>query len=186
MHIPTKSNGNQTFHSVLYDRALHPELFILRARRVLRVPGSEAEAWIIPGGHVVRYQGPGGCASELITPMDRRLPTGGVINAAMCSGDHEFEHELATSKIGYMTSSQCELLSDALYLATYEELAAHGRNLQALVHEWEDDSGRSMSIVDLQRHGNEVHVEAYHLLAGSGMVVRTQSLFAKRAIAQPA
>lgn len=185
MHLPAKSNGTQTFHSVLYDRALHPELFVLRGRRVLRVPGGEAEAWIIPGGHVVRYQLEGGCASELITPMDRRLPTGGVVNAALCAGDHEFEHELA-SKIGYMTSSQSETLSDALFLATYEELAAHGRSLQALMHESEDESGRSMSIVDLQRHGDEVHIEAYHLLAGSGMVVRTQSMFAKRVCTQSA
>jgi hypothetical protein len=42
---------------------------------------------------------------------------------------------------------------------------------------WTDPNGKpNLSLIDLQRFRNELHVQGYHLRAGSGLVLRTQSM----------
>jgi hypothetical protein len=76
-----------------------------------------------------------------------------------------------------MTTVQTESLSENLYIATCEEMTGHSRENSSLVHTWDEESGRGMSIVDIQKYATEVHVQAYHLLPAGGIVIRTQSIF---------
>jgi hypothetical protein len=47
-----------------------------------------------------------------------------------------------------------------------------------MIHTWNDEEGgRCASILDLQRYRNEVHAQAYHLIALGGIVLRSQSIF---------
>ena len=56
MSISHKSSNIQIFRLMAYRRALHPELFNLQCRRMYRHGEYEAEGWILPSGHVVRFQ----------------------------------------------------------------------------------------------------------------------------------
>jgi hypothetical protein len=80
--------------------------------------------------------------------------------------------------ITYMTSIQTETLSDHLYISTYNELLEHGRMCEGLMSLWTDELGRNnLSLIDMQRFSQEVHVQAYHCRSDCSLVLRTQSIF---------
>jgi hypothetical protein len=181
MTPPLKAPNLQAHQVLLYDRALHPELFPLRKRKVVRHGGYELEAWVMSGAHVLRFEHGPLCASELFSDDESRLPSTGIINAFLCITEREFEHRFTKERVTYMNAVQTENLSDNLYHSTYEELLENGRDAQALIHEWTDDAGRCLSMIEVQRYQGEVHVQCYHLLAGqNGLVLRTQSPFELR------
>lgn len=220
MNTPQKTNALQSYQVLLYDRALHPELFPLKGRRVARPGGAgawELEAWVMQGQHLVRFERGAICASELVTDQDSGLPTSGAVAAFLCAGERDFEHAFKPSRsangrhgavrgngpanglgniqsvirgsgrsepaacpkdgVLYMTTVQTESLSENLYIATCEEMTGHCRENGSLLHVWDEESGRGMSIVDIQKFASEVHVQAYHLLPAGGIVIRTQSIF---------
>ena len=166
----------QSYQLVLYDRALHPELFDLRKRRVVAQGPYELEVWVLSGGHVARFEGSSGCLCELISDQPG-APAGGAIAAMPCGNERDYDTSLSKQSIGYMTTVQSETLSENLYLATYEEMADYAREVDAVCHAWEDESGRSLSLLDIQRFSSEVHVQGYHLHARGGVVLRSQSIF---------
>lgn len=177
MNVPTKSSSIQSYQVVLYNRALHPEFFPLRARRVVKHGQYEAEGWLMPGAHLFRFELGPVCACELVTGQEKNLPDAGVVTAFLCAGEHEYEYRFDKRGVTYMTSVQTETLSENIYLATMDELREYGKEQNALRHEWEDESGRSMSMLNFQRQPNEIHCEAYHCVAHSGFVLRTQTIF---------
>jgi|CXWL01.1.fsa_nt_gi hypothetical protein len=181
MSTPTKHTSLQAYQVLFYDRTLSADLFKVRAMKTIRQPGYELEAWLMPGTHVLRYlrqDGPPCC--ELVTDTDRPMPQAGVVGGFLAAGEHEFEHTFEPSGVTYMLSVQTETLSDNVYAEVFDEIHDLARLSNALIHAWNDDSGRCMSVVDLQRQPKEVHVQAYHLIANQGLVVRTQSLFEHR------
>lgn len=187
MSTPQRTNALQAYQVVLYDRALHPELFSLKGRRVVRQPHWELEAWVMHGQHLIRFERGPICASELVTDQESGLPTAGAVAAFLCAGERDFEHSFVPQgaaapgspkgSVVYMTTVQTETLSENLYVATCEEMASHAREHDSLVHAWDEESGRGMSVLDVQRYAEEVHVQAYHLLPTGGVVIRTQSIF---------
>ncbi|VAX39833.1 hypothetical protein MNBD_PLANCTO03-1463 [hydrothermal vent metagenome] len=180
MDTPTRSNSLNTYQVVLYDRALHPEFFELKTRRVERLNGFEFEAWLMNGAHVLRFESGSLCASELVTDQERGLPDTGVVTAFLCAGERDYDHSFAAGGLGYITTVQTETLAENLYLTTYEELLAFGREGESLIHQWEDDVGPCLSMLDMQRLSTEMHVQAYHLLANQGIVLRTQTIFEQK------
>jgi hypothetical protein len=178
MNIPAKSNSLQTYQLLLYRRALHPELFQLKARRTLSHNGYEFEAWIMPGAHLLRFQIPGVCASELVTDQNSGLPTEGAVTSFPCAGEHEFEYRFDPGRVKYVVSVQTETLTDNLYAATYLEMLDFAEETESLVHKWTDnDGGKCLSLLDIQRMTREVHAQSYHLIAQCGLVLRTQTIF---------
>ena len=179
MNLPTKSASLQAYRLLLYRRALHPELFQVKGRRVVEHEGYDFEAWVMPGGHAMRFQFEGLCATELITEQETGIPDRGIVSTIPCAGERDHEHSFADA-VRYMTTVQTEQLPESLYIATYDELVDFGRENKALIHEWEDEDGRCASIIDVQRFRREVHAQTYHLLAQGGLVLRTQSIFEHR------
>ncbi len=177
MSTQPKSNALQSYQVVFYGRALHPELFPLKARKVIRHNGYELEAWVMPGQHVLRFEHGALCATELLTDQERNLPTNGILAAFLCGGERDFEHPFPKNSAVYMTTVQTETLSENLYQATYDEINQLARENAALMHSWRDEAGKCLSVIDLQRYQSEVHAQAYHLLASQGLVVRTQTIF---------
>ncbi len=178
MNPPAKSNSLQSYQMVLYNRALHPELFQLKARKVVRHNGWELEAWIMPGQHVLRFEHGGLCAAELLTDQDRNLPATGVVSAFLAAGERDYEHAFAKDRVTYMTTVQTESLSENLYAATYKEMLAFARQGDCMTHAWSDEfGGRCLSMIDVQRYSREVHAQSYHLIACGGVVIRTQTIF---------
>lgn len=181
MNLPTRPNSLQTYQLLLYRKALHPEVFNLKARRSLTHGAYDLEAWVTPGSHVLRFRFEGFVASELVTDQESGLPVDGAVTGFPCQGEHEYDHKFIAERVNYMTSVQTETLGDNLYAATYDEMVAFSRETGALIHRWTDsDGGKCLSMLDLQRLAKEVHAQAYHLLASGGLVLRTQTIFEHR------
>lgn len=171
-----KSPSVQTYRLLLYQRALHPELFRIHERRTLEQTGYEVEAWIIPGAHVLRFQTPGLCLTEGVIDQDQQMPQRGLVQAMPCLGEKELEDLI--EKVRYVSSVQTELLSDNLYTATFNEMKEFAQESEAMYMEWNDaDGGRNLSVVDMQRYKKELHAQTYHLIGAAGFVLRTQTIF---------
>jgi hypothetical protein len=186
MTTPVKIPNLQAHQVLLYDRALHPELFPLRKRRVVRHDGGpagegsgyELEAWVMDGAHLLRFEHGPLCASELLWEDESRFPASGILNAHLCIAEREYEHRFARASATYMNTVQNENLSESLYRATYHELLDHGRENEALIQEWADEAGPCLSMVETQRYHREVHAHCFHMVAAqNGLVLRTQTLF---------
>lgn len=172
-----KSPSIQTYRLLLYQRALHPELFSIQDRRTVNHGQYEIEAWIAPGGHVVRFQTAGQCLTEAVLDHDQQLPQRGLLQALPCLGEKEMD-EVVDKSIRYVASVQTELLSDNLFAATYLEMKEFAAETSAMQFEWTDDEGaKNFSVLDIQRYKREIHVQSYHLIEGAGFVLRTQSIF---------
>ena len=177
MDISAKPNAVQSYQAFLYERALHPELFDLCERRVVNSGEYEFEAWIMAGGHLLRFERGPLCACELVTDREDAVPQQGLVEGYLCAGEREHEHAFKPHAVNYLASVQTESLTENLYLNTLDELRAFGAETSALMHNYEDEAGPCLSMVDIQRYAAEVHAQCYHLRALSGMVLRTQAIF---------
>jgi hypothetical protein len=176
MNMPVK-HSLQSYQMLLYGRALHPELFPLRKRKVVRHGNYELEVWAMDGAHLLRFEMGSLCTCELLTAQEGRLPETGVLSAFLAAGERDFEHRFPKEKVTYMTTIQTETLSENLYIATYDEILDYARPSDALIHKWHSEAGKSLSVIDVQRMNREVHVQCYHLVAIGGVVIRTQTIF---------
>ena len=177
MSISSKTTSLQAYNLLLFRNALHPEFFGIEGRHRIEHGEYEFEGWIYRGGHAMRFEYGGLCLSEIVTDQLEALPDRGLITTLPCAGEKDHEQEFA-DRIVYVTSMQTEMLSDHLYLGTYQELVDHGRNGEGVLTTWEDELGRpNLSLVDFQRYRDEVHGQGYHLRSDCGLVLRTQSIF---------
>ncbi|MCA9289559.1 MAG: hypothetical protein KDA25_00425 [Phycisphaerales bacterium] len=184
MSFASKTSSLQAYHLSVYRAALHPEFFQIDGRRKIEHGGYDFESWIYRGGHVVRFQYEGLCVTEVVSESMDSLPDRGLVTSLPCAGEKDHEGEFA-DRIAYVTTMQTETLSDHLYLGTYNEMLEHGRMGDCLMSVWTDGHPNpNLSLVDMQRYSDEVHVQGYHLRSDCGLVLRTQSIFqlkAKRA-----
>lgn len=178
MSVGHKSSNTQVLRLMIYRRALHPELFDLQSRRTERHGDYEVECWVAAGGHVVRFQVGGQVLTETVIENGDHLPETGLVHALPCIGEKDYELD-AEGKIGYVTTIQTEALTDNLYLATLREMQDFARETGSLHHEWQDETtgAQCLSVLDTQKYKREFHVQSYHMLGASGMVLRTQSIF---------
>jgi len=180
MSISHKASNAQLFRLMVYRRALHPELFDLQGRQISRHGDYEAETWIIPAGHVVRFQVGGRCLTETVIESGDHLPEMGLVHALPCLGekDYELEPEAGKPSLGYVTTIQTESLTDNLYMTTWREMRDFAAETQSLLYESKDAEGvPCLSLIDSQKYKKEFHIQSYHLTGASGLVLRTQSIF---------
>jgi len=177
MTTPVKQAILQGSQVVLYSRALHPDLFELRGRRVLRDKAFELEAWVMDGQHALRFEHKGLCLTELLCDAEKAVPQGGIVAAFLCTSERDYDHKFPKDKVNYLTTVQTETLSENLYQSTYNEMIEFAKEKQALAHRWNDGDGKCISLIDARRMNGEVHVQCYHLVAATGLVLRIQSLF---------
>jgi len=175
---PTRgANLLATYQLMLFGKALHPELFQLRGRRVFQGSGYELESWVMPGRHLLRFSVADHCVCELVTESDFGIPDTGVIAAFFCAGERDFDRDFKKLGINYMTTVQTEQLNDNIYIATLDEMRGFANESEALIHEWDDEHGPCMSAIDIQRYNREIHAQAYHFIANGRIVLRTQTIF---------
>jgi hypothetical protein len=177
MSLPSKTSSLQAYNLALYRGALHPEFFQIEGRCRIAHGGYEFEAWISRGGHAIRFEHHGMCATEVVGDDIDTLPDRGHVATLPCAGEKDHECEFA-DRIVYVTSMQTETLSDHLYVGTYNEMLEHGRMGECLMSVWTDEMSKpNLSLLDVQRYADEVHVQTYHLRSDCGLVLRTQSIF---------
>ncbi|MFO0875469.1 MAG: DUF2617 family protein [Phycisphaerales bacterium] len=181
MNSLSKTSSLQAYNMLLFRKAVHPEFFGIDARRRIEHGDYDLEAWIFRGGHVVRFQHDGACICELVTDQGDQVPDRGLMSSFPCAGERDHEERISDRLI-YMTTIQTETLSEHLYLGTYKEMLHHSRESNSLVSAWTDELGKpNLSLLDIQRYRNEVHIQAYHLRSDCGLVLRTQSMFQTKA-----
>ena len=160
----SKTSSLQAYTLLLYRKAIHPEFFQIQARKRIEHPQYEFEGWVFKGGHAGRFQFGETCLCEVVTTMP-------------CAGEREFDEKFGDN-LKYVTTLQTETLSEHLYTGTYREMLAHGRDRNCIMFNWNDEQGRpNLSLLDIQRYLNAVHVQGYHLRSDCGMVLRTQTMF---------
>ncbi len=173
-----RMNSLQTYQLLLYNKALHPELFQLRDRRVVTGAGFELEAWIMPGRHLLRFAlNSAACVCELVTDREEEIPEAGVVAGFFCAGERDFDRDFALHGINYMTTVQTEQLNDNIFLSTLDEMREFAASAEALSHAWSDETGPCLSVLDLQRYAREIHAQSYHLISNGRIVLRTQTIF---------
>jgi len=178
MSVSSKSSAAQLYRMMLYQRPLHPELFPLEVRRTDRHGDYEVEMWLTPGGHVARFTAWGDVLCETVVDAGDHLPETGLVHALPCLGEKDFELEEPPGHVGYVTTIQTEQLSDNLYNSTLREMVDFARETGGLSHSWDHPGGGvNLSVLDFQKYRTEFHFQSYHLLAASGTVLRTQSIF---------
>jgi hypothetical protein len=206
MNATTKVQSPAVHNLFLYRKALHPELFQMKARRAISHGTYDLEAWLMNGSHMLRFQHRAFCLSELLSEKDSGLPTAGAVASFPCLGEKDYEHPFASEHVHYITTMQTETLSENLYRSTYQEMLAFASETNAMVVKWSEPAavgagagvgsrqnghsghggggavnaghaGKNLSILDIQRFSKEVHAQSYHLFAASGLVLRTQTIF---------
>ncbi len=178
MSVSAKSITTRTHQILLYTRALHPGFFKLRDRRSKDHATYQVEAWLLDGAHMVRFNHGASCLSELVTDQDDNLPTDGAVVTLPCAGERDFEHEFQQGDLKFVTTVQTEILRENLFSATFEEMVEFAAETDAMMHRWSNSAGAScLSVLDLQCYAKELHLQSYHLIAASGMVLRTQTIF---------
>ncbi len=176
MSFQPKVTSLQAYGMLLYRNALHPEFFGIEGRRRIEHGEYEFEAWIFRGGHALRFQHDGVCLTEIITDQSESLPERGLIATLPCAGEKDHDATFG-DRLTYLTSIQTEILSDHLYLGTYKELIEHGQDADSLISIWPDQSSKpNLSLLDMQRFNDQVHVQGYHLRSDCGLVLRTQTI----------
>lgn len=177
MSNPTRVTSLQTYHMLVFRRALHPEFFGIEGRSRVRHEDYEAENWIFRGGHSVRIQHNGLCVVEVVLEQVDQIPDRGLVATLPCAGERDHEEKFGDSLV-YMTTMQTETLSDHLYMGTYKEMLQHARETDSLVSMWTDEIGKpNLSVLDVQSSRSEMHIQGYHLRSDCGLVLRTQSMF---------
>jgi len=181
MPSATKIVSVQSYQMILYRRALHPEFFALKGRRGMQGQTYDLELWVMPGGHLVRFQHRALCVSELLTRQTDGLPTEGVVTGGPTGSERDYEHRFASEGVHYMSSTHSETLSDSIFQSTYDEVLELGSEPGGLMHRWDDrDHGKALSVINIQRFSREAHVQCYHLIGSAGFVLRTQTLIEHR------
>jgi len=178
----SSSSGTlQTYRLLLYHRAVHPELFRIRGRRTYGTGDFEFETWLAAGAHMLRFETGGRCAVEVVTAEPAGLPRSGLETAFPCAGEREHD-TIIGERLGYITSTQTEMLSEHLFRSTLDEMQHHvveqpEGSVQS--HRWRAEGARSdsLSVLAVQTYRREIHTQAWHLDARNGLVLRTQAIF---------
>ncbi len=179
MSVGSKYSNIQIFRLMLYRRALHPELFQLHGRQLLRHGDYEVETWLLEAGHVVRFNTGGEALTETVLENADHLPEVGLVHAIPCLGEKDYEMKREDGDpFHYVTAIQTETLAENIYASTMRDLRESAHDPAALSVQWTDEDGaQCMSLLEVQKYRKEFHVQSFHLLGASGTVLRTQSMF---------
>jgi hypothetical protein len=175
MHISPRGITASQYELAFFDHAIPGERFPDRIIRSFSKPDYRLEAWVLPGQHVFRFEHRGAAASELVTDQQSHWPYFQPTARLLCAGEREFEHRF--KGVVYMTTVVTETLAQNLFRSTLEEAVKFAEQESGIVCRWDDASGPCASVLEIQSEVDQIHLQAYHMIASQGLVVRTQSLF---------
>src|ERR1700730_7636205 len=96
----TKQRRSGGLTLLLYQRALHPELFKILATEQVSRRAYDADIWLVEGGHVVSFTAGKNTLTEGIAPNHDPILERNVLQSIPCRG--EKYHEMTVSTIRYM------------------------------------------------------------------------------------
>ena len=112
----------------LYERALHPELFAVRATARAERPWYAATLCLCDAGHLVEFRAGGRTLTEVLAPRDFELPDRGKRVGRRLVGarleDVRFDRDAAAPAVRYQAGHQAETLAADVFAHVTEELLA--------------------------------------------------------------
>lgn len=173
----TKQRRSGGLNLLLYARALHPELFKILATEQVARRAYEADIWLVEGGHVIAFRAGKNTLTEVILTNHDPLTDRGLLQSIPCRGE-KYHEMTAGENIRYMISTQEEQLSQTLYDATRHEIATYANKRELMQAEVpaKDDTGGSLSVLDIERRSHELLVQSFHLFDENQMVIKTQAI----------
>jgi hypothetical protein len=175
----TKQRRSGGLTLLLYQRTLHPELFkILGAEKVTR-RAYDADVWLIEGGHVIAFTAGKNTLAEVIVTNAEPFTDRGLLQSIPCRGEKYHEMTAPGGNIKYMISTQEEQLTQTLYDATKHEIANYAGKRELMTAEIpsKDETGATLSVLDIERRSHELLVQSFHLFDENQMVIKTQAIF---------
>jgi hypothetical protein len=161
---------------LLYQRTLHPELFRILASEQVSRREYEADIWLVEGGHVISLTAGKNTLTEVIVTKSEPMTDRGLLLSTPCRG--EKYHEDTYGNIRYMISTQEEQLTQTLYDATKHEISSYAakRELMSADVPAKNETGGSLSVLDIERRSHELLVQSFHLFDENQMVIKTQAI----------
>jgi hypothetical protein len=177
MSSRTKQRRTGGLTLLLYQRTLHPELFKILATEQVSRRAYDADIWLVEGGHVITLTAGKNTLTEVIVTNHEPLTDRGLLQQIPCRGERY--HEMTTGEnIKYMISTQEEQLTQTLYDATKHEIATYANKRELMFAETPatQESGASLSVLDIERRSHELLVQSFHLFDENQMVIKTQAI----------
>jgi hypothetical protein len=173
----TKQRRTGGLTLLLYQKALHPELFKILATEQVSRRAYEADIWLVEGGHVIMFTAGKNTLTEVIVTKDLALTDRGLLQSIPCRGE-KYHEMTAGGNIRYMISTQEEQLTQTLYDATKHETASYAAKRELMTAETHatNDSGGTLSVLDIERRSHELLVQSFHLFDETQMVIKTQAI----------
>ena len=177
MSSRTKQRRSGGLTLLLYQRTLHPELFRILATEQVSRRAYDADIWLVEGGHVITLTAGKNTLTEVIVTNHEPLTDRGLLQSIPCRGERY--HEMtAGENIKYMISTQEEQLTQTLYDATKHEIATYAskRELMSAEVPATQETGATLSVLDIERRSHELLVQSFHLFDENQMVIKTQAI----------
>ena len=174
----TKQRRSGGLTLLLYQRTLHPELFKISATEQVARRAYEADIWLVDGGHVISFTNGKNTLTEVIVMGNEAMTDRGLMQTIPCRGE-KYHEMTAGGNIRYMISTQEEQLTQTLYDATRQEIAAYAAKRELMTAEIPPgpEGGSSLSVLDIERRSHELLVQSFHLFDDSLLVIKTQGIF---------
>src|SRR5687768_11516920 len=175
----TKQRRSGGLTLLLYQRTLHPELFKILASEQVSRRAYEADIWLVEGGHVITFTSGKNTLTEVIVtnPDASGLTDRGLLQSIPCRGE-KYHEMTAGTNIRYMISTQEEQLTQTLYDATKHEISSYAAKRELMTAETPatNETGASLSVLDIERRSHELLVQSFHLFDENQMVIKTQAI----------
>src|SRR3954449_7559289 len=173
----TKQRRSGGLTLLLYQKALHPELFKILASEQVSRRAYEADIWLVEGGHVIMFSAGKNTLTEVIVTNNAPLTDRGLLQSIPCRGE-KYHEMTAGGNIRYMISTQEEQLTQTLYDATRHEIATYAdkRELMHADMPSQGEAGGYLSVLDIERRSHELLVQSFHLFDENQMVIKTQAI----------
>jgi hypothetical protein len=162
----------------LYGRALHPELFEIRASRAIDRGTYAAQVAITTAGHLVTWRKDGLTLTELATSLSQPLPQKRRLLSHRIAGERSDRMECRGGAC-YQTCFQLESVPEEVFWAFQQELVEAGAK-RGLLHRFES-GGRvalgALSWIDIETRPRSLIVQAFHTFPDDMAIVKSQSVF---------
>ncbi len=163
---------------VLYNRALHPELFHIHKSRHLARAAYQADIWVTGLSHVVTVQSAGRCVTEVTSDDIEVLPQNGLVTSFQFRGERDHLEKLDDG-MRYILSTQVERMSQNLFHASHRDLMRYAstRGMLVTFDDWaEGDNPVPFTFIAFEPRDRELHVQSFHAFPADYTIVKTQSI----------
>src|ERR1035437_2362785 len=107
MSVNHKKPRSAGLPALVYDRALHPELFQVDRRRVGGLGGLDVTMWLLGGGgHLVAVGNGSKTVTEVACFPNKALGERGLVEKLPCKGDKQYERVLGTDFQYYLALNE--------------------------------------------------------------------------------